>query len=356
MAGQDGPQTDSLMKRLHEHPHQFDFFQLVRRLECARAASRPVGQTVKPSEDPIRFGQRAELRFAPSPIQEFLPADETHPARLFVSFFGLLGPNGPLPLHITQYVRERTRFHNDHTLEDFLNLFHHRMASLFYRAWAIHQMTVNYERPGGGDKFALYIASLCGYGMDSLRNRDAVPDAAKLHYSGRLSNLTRNAEGLESVIGDFFRITTKIEQFVGQWLELPVQYRLKMGDSPSTGLLGKTAIVGSKIWDCQQKFRIRLGPMNLEDYRRMLPSGSSFRRMADWVRNYVGDQLSWDVRLVLAQEEVPKTRLGGSDPAKGSRLGWTTWIKSAPSDRDADQLVLNPAPYLKTPMQGASHG
>ena len=81
-------------------------------------------------DDPVRFGQLPSLAFAPSTIAQFVPASDGRPPRLLELFFGLLGPNGPLPLHLTDYARERmTRWH-DPTLVRFLDVFHHRMLSL----------------------------------------------------------------------------------------------------------------------------------------------------------------------------------------------------------------------------------
>jgi len=95
--------------------------------------------------------------------------------------------------------------------------------------------------------------------------------------------------------------------------------------------------VGAHIWDCQQKFRVILGPLTLPHYERMLPGEASHERLVDWIRNYTGDELCADVQLVLKAEEVPQTQLG----AQG-RLGWTTWLQSEPFERDADDLVLRP--------------
>ena len=69
----------------------------------------------------------------------------------------------------------------------------------------------------------------------------------------------------------------------------------------------------------------------------MLPGGESLRRLVAIVRNYVGDELSFDLNLILKQEEVPRMRLGGA-----IRLGWTTWLLSAEADRDRGDLYLNP--------------
>src|SRR5262249_45904204 len=148
---------------------------------------------------------------------------------------------------------------------------------------------------------------------------------------------TRNAEGLEAIVRDFFGVTTKLSTFVGRWLSLPKDSLCRLGASRESGSLGATVIVGSRTWTCQLHFRLRLGPMHFEEYERMLPTGSSFRRLRDWVKLYTGDQYSWDVQLVLNKDEVPSIQMG-----KSGRLGWTTWLKTAPFTHDADDLVLQP--------------
>jgi type VI secretion system protein ImpH len=274
------------------------------------------------------------MAFAPSSIAGYEKATDEYQARLLVNFFGLLGPNGPMPLHITAYVRDRLRNHSDRTLASFLDIFNHRMISMFYRAWACNRQNVSYDR-SEDDRFAAYIGSTFGIGDDSWLNRDAVPDAAKLHYSGRLACQNRNAEGLQAILQDYFGIEVDIVQFVGQWIELPCEYRCRIGESPETGQLGSTLVVGSRFWECQQKFRLKFGPMNFSDYQRMLPGGASSLRLISWVRNYTADEFSWELQLILRAEEVPKVCLG-----KLGRLGLSTWLSSQRFTRDADDLIL----------------
>ena len=128
-----------------------------------------------------------------------------------------------------------------------------------------------------------------------------------------------------------------MQTFTGRWLDLPSDSLCKLGDSPETGSLGVNTIVGSRLWDCQLSFRVRLGPMSLRDYERMLPGGDAFERLKFWVLNYCGEHFFWDAQLVLRANEVPDVRLGAS-----GRLGWTTWLKTKPLPCDADDLILNP--------------
>jgi type VI secretion system protein ImpH len=251
-----------------------------------------------------------------------------------VNFLGLLGLNGPLPLFLTEYARRR-RGRGDRAFARFLDLFNHRMVSLFYRAWAMHQRAVGYDRPGE-DRYATYVGSLFGIGMAAFRNRDSVPDIAKLGFGGRLACQTRNADGLAAIVEEYFGIPARVEQFVGQWIDLPAENLTRLGESRSTGTLGNSAVLGSRAWDCQQRFRIRIGPMNFADYQRLMPDGQSIKRLAAWVRNYVGDELSWEVQLVLRAAEVPRVRVG-----MVGQLGWSTWLISGPASEDRGDLVVD---------------
>ena len=326
--------SDSLTQALRDKPYAFDFFQAVRQIECAYSHLPRIGHSQRPQYDPIRFCQNVSLAFASSAIETFLEGTDEYPGRMVVNFFGLLGTNGPMPLPITEYVHDRLHNHKDKTLASFLNVFHHRMISLFYRAWACNQQNVSHDRTEE-DRFAIYIGSLFGIGEDSLRNRDAVPDVAKLHYSGRLVCQTRNAEGLREILQDYFGIAVCIEQFIGQWIDIPQEHYCRLGESVENAKLGSTLVIGSRFWECQQKFRIKFGPMHFSEYQRMLPGGDSIRRLTAWVKNYVGDELSWEIQLILSAVEVPAVCLG-----KMGQLGWSTWLKSKEFEKDADDLVL----------------
>lgn len=347
MAGADRAAADRLMHDLSERPYEFDFYQAVRRLECARSDLPRVGWSQRLADDAVRFSQEPSLAFAPSTVWDLKFSGERGPAapRMFVNFIGLFGPNGPLPLHLTEYARDRERNHGDPTLARFLDIFHHRIVSLFYRAWASNQKTVSMDRGIGAadDRFAAFIASLFGAGMDTLQARSRVEDHAARFYSGRLVSQARNAEGLRAIISDYFGVPTELHEFSGQWMPLPTDCRCRLGASRATGLLGSTALVGSSMWECQQKFRLRLGPLSIADYVRMLPTGESLGRLKDWVRLYAGDELTWDLQLVLLSRHVPPVRLGHAGESRGEgRLGWTTWLASGPPGHDPDDLVLRP--------------
>jgi type VI secretion system protein ImpH len=337
MDAEGRPETNSVVEAIRKSPFTHDFFVAVRMLEAAYPNKPRIGHSIKASDDPVRFCQKPSLRFEPSSVIEYRHQTADAPPRLFTAFLGLLGVNGPMPLHITEYVRDREIHHQDFTLSRAMDMYNHRLISLFYRAWRVNQQAVSFDRPEN-DRWSVYVASLIGIGMANLLDRDAVPDLAKLHYSGRLACHTKHAEGLRAILEDFFGVKTEIEQFIGQWLLLPKESQCRLGETRLTGIVGQTVIVGSRIWECQQKFRIRMGPMSFKDYQRLLPSGNSLQRLKDWVRNYIGDELGFEVQLVLKSNEVPQLR-----PGKVGQLGWSTWLSTKKFEKDVGDLVLQVA-------------
>lgn len=321
--------------RLEGDSARMDFFQVLRLLENAHPELPRIGASLRPRDDAVRFGQDPSLIFHATALGQFTRASAAARARLAVNFFGLLGANGPLPTHLTEYVRERLRNGGDGTLLAFLDVFHHRLLSLFYRARACAEPAISLDR-ADGDRFSAFVGSLFGIGAPALRERDEIGDFAKLHFAGLLASRARPASGLVSILRAYFKLPLQVEQFVGHWMALPPEILSRIGARDQGNRLGVSAVLGKRVWDCQHKFRLVVGPLDYADYTRMLPRGDSMRRLAAWVRNYAGTVLEWDVRLILRQDQVPPLKLGAM------RLGWSTYLASAAAARDTDQLVIHP--------------
>jgi len=341
MADQDRAAAPALTisRALEQAPYRYEFFEAVRRLECAFRDKPRVGQSTRPADDPVRLAQDPTLSFAPASLSSFQLGKKGRPPRLAGYFFGLTGPNGPLPIHLTEYAYDRLRNAHDPTFARFLDVFHHRMLSLFYRAWANARPAASFDRPEA-DWFAHQLGALCGLGMPSLRDRDAMPDVAKLYYAGFLACLNRHPEGLRGMISGFFGISVRVVEFVGGWLALPKDDCCLLGRSPETGTLGVNAIAGTDVWGCHHRFRLVLGPMNFNIFRLLLPGSESFNRLVAIVANYTGQELAWDVNLILKRSEIPRMRLGVS-----GLLGWTTWLGVRRATSDADDLILDAPAY-----------
>jgi type VI secretion system protein ImpH len=338
--------VEDFFARLSAEPWEFDFFTAVRMLDCAAPQKPRTGTADRPALEPVRFAQAPSLacegrsiasyHHQPPAGQDGAARPDKRPDKLTVNFLGLLGTNGPMPLFFTEYVRDR-RNKGDHGIARFLDMFNHRMISLFYRAWAMHQRTVAFDRARHQpeeDAYAKYVGSLCACGTPAVRNRDAIPDVAKLHFAGRLSCPTRHAEGLEAILAAYFRITARIRQFVGQWVRIPDENRCFLGLSAEAGRIGMDVVLGEKTYDYQRRFRVEMGPMNFADYSRMLPGGSSVGRLKAWTRAYLGDEYEWEAQLVIAAREIPVIQLG-----MVGELGYSTWLFNQPIADDRGDLV-----------------
>jgi type VI secretion system protein ImpH len=284
----------------------------------------------------VRLCQTPSLAFAPRTVDRFEQQPDGKPPRMHGLFFGLFGPNAPLPLHLTEYALGRKHNAKDSTFIAFADIFHHRMLSLFYRVWADSQPTVQLDRPGE-DRFNLYVGALVGLSTPNLDGRDALPDQYKRFFSGRLLAQARNAEGLQSLLEHFFDIPVRIIEFVAEWMRLPSSAHLRLGRSRDVAGLGLTAVLGEYVWGAQQRFRLRLGPLTRAQFNNFLPGGEALRQLVAAIKTYVGEEKAWDVQLVLKHDDVPAIRLGQS-----GRMGLSTWLGHRQARTDADDVVLRP--------------
>ncbi len=331
------PESLARLRTLQNEPFRFTFLSAIRMLDCISGDQEQTGKSSRPSKESLRIGQRPSLTFAPSSIASIQNRTSDGKWQLQTYFLGLFGPNGPLPTHFSDFADQRIKHHRDPTFSAFADMFHHRMASFFYRAWASSQPTVHLDRPVS-DRFSEYVASLCGLGMKPLRNRDQMPDKAKLFFAAHLASQTRHGSGLRSILAAFYKVDAQLIPFVGHWVPLPGDCIWKVGTTRHSGELGRSITLGSRVRDCQQRFRIVLGPLDFVPFCQLLPNGASMKRLRSIVDQYVGFELSWDVQLVLRNKEVPRMRLG-----RQGQLGWTTWLSSRPPECDADELIVNPA-------------
>jgi type VI secretion system protein ImpH len=319
---------------MEQAPYRYGFFQAVRRINCCYKDMAMTGTSFRPGDDPVRFSQVPYTSFAPSTLNRVDFRGPNGVPVVSQRFLGLFGPNGPLPLHLTEYARDRLRHKQDSSFAGFADMFHHRAISLFYRAWSQAQPTVQRDRPDQ-DRFAMYMGALSGLGMEAFQDADCMPLTSKLHFTGHLSSLPKHATGLASLLEGYFQVPAKVVEFISHWLRIPKRDRLKLGSNLSIGSLGVDAVLGEKVWQRQDKFQIRLGAMSLDEYESFLPSGKSFKALVAAVRNYLGLELLWETRLILKGSEKPVTCLG-----KQGALGWTSWLESEHTQAEVGDLVI----------------
>jgi type VI secretion system protein ImpH len=369
----------SVRDRLLAEPYEFDFFQAVRVMERVWPGRRPVGRDSPPDAEVARFRPHLTLSFPPSQIVGLDPPDEDRPVHLVtVTFLGLYGTTGVLPVHYTQLLMDLVRDVRGperRSLRDWLDLFNHRFTALFFRAWEKYRFHIPYERGEAArpdpDTFTLAMLSLIGLGSSGHQGRLAVRDAGAatrevgwgfdpaarapesdlariddlglLYYAGFFVQRPRNATNLRLMLADYFRLPVEVRQFQGQWLGVPPASQTRLGE---LGTLGVDAIAGERVWDVQSRFRLRLGPLKYAQFEDLLPDPTPVRErktfflVAQLARLYAGGEYDFDVQLVLAPPEVPEAHLADG-PGAGPRLGWNLWLISGTPPSPVDDAVFD---------------
>lgn len=337
--GADPPLTRDVFER----GYQFDFFQAVWLLQRMSPTRTPVGEYGPPASESVRFHTFLSLAFPPSSIREIAqPKRAGQPADMTVAFMGMTGIQGVLPRHYTELLFERVAA-KDFALRDFLDLFNHRMISLFYRAWEKHRCLVGFEQSLSGrasDRVATYLWALMGLGTKGIRERLSGVDRVLLRYAGAIAQKPRSANALQQVLSDHFNVPVTIQQFLGLWLQIEEEDQTRLGGRGNNNQLGQTSVLGTKAWDQQAKFKVRVGPLGYEEFSSLLPSGQSYPVLVNLTKFFAGPDLDFNVNLVCNAQEVPHCRLRETE-SYVPRLGWTTWLKTTSFVQDADQVTFS---------------
>lgn len=356
--------SQELNNNLAQHPWDYTFLQVCRWMEAKGGHLPRIGEELHPQNELLRLGQEPSTVFAPREIASV----RLERGRLFLRLFGLglYGPSGPLPLHLTETIHERRLQKRDTTLADFLDMFHHRWLSLFYRAWAQGQAAAGLDRRND-ERFSIYIASLVGHHpaaqighhpaaqishhpaaqMDhhpasnpgqNLAEADPLPAHARLAAAGHLVRHVRNPAGVAATLEHYFAMPFRLEEYAFQWLMVEPEDRVRLGrqafgasgTSGISGILGRNAVLGRHIPDRQYAVTLHARPPDLPTYERLLPGNPWHAHLTRWLRCFTGLELRWELRLALPAGKTPPCGLNN-----GVRLGRTSWLPA----RDPQRLL-----------------
>ncbi len=351
---------------LLEEGHRFTFFQAVRLLEKLYPQRTPAGENVEPRQEVVRFHSQIKMQFAAGDVEALEPPrgpDDI--AHMTVNFLALAGGNAPLPASFSELMGERV-FRRDTAMRDFLDIFNHRLISLFYRGRKKYRPPLDHRPPDQG-RVARCLMAFMGLGSEGLAQRHHFADRSLLPYAGFFLG-QRSMVGLERFLNSYFDFAVHIAPFQGAWHHLDDEQWSLLGLSGQNQVLGESAMLGTRVWDQQAAFELQCGPLTLKQLLDLVPTAQGHRLLCDQVKFYVGDELDFSLRLRLPHKEIPELRLGqavdaqlgwstrlespeaGEDPTRprgqvrlggaGSvRLGWTTWLGGLPGGEDAVLVV-----------------
>ena len=321
------------IEQIREEPWRFDFFSVLRRLERSYPDRPRIGDSASRREEYVVLGQDPYMEFPASNLSKFERAGADR-YQVLVKFLGLLGPQGALPLATTE---ETFGWHlmRDDAFPRFLDLFNHRFLQLFFRAWSDARPIGQHDRPQA-DRFIGYVGAPVGLGSPPYRNRDSVPDAAKLAFAGLMAPQAKSASRLRSLLSGMFSVAVEIDELVGSRLTIEEGERTRLGQRNAR--LGADVLVGASVYSVQDKFRIRIFVQSMVEYVKYLPSGRRCEPLADLVFFYVGEQLDWEVELAIPAGAIEPMRLSSF-----GQLGWTSWL--SPNWAETDRAYRSDARF-----------
>jgi type VI secretion system protein ImpH len=315
------------MAALLERAPRFAFFQAVRLLQGEFPGAPRVGRQGPVDKEKVRFKPVLDFAFATSDIaaiRETELEDGTTGVEVLTTFLSLYGTQSPLP----SYFTERLFDQEEGSLQrGFLDLFHHRVISLFYRAWEKYRYAAQYD-DSGEDFFSQRLLGLMAIDPTRFPEGHRVDRQRFLGFAGLLTQVPHSAASLEAALQDYFpEIPIRVESFLGRWVDVPPSDRNRLGRENCQ--LGRSLTLGSRVFDCRCTFQVRMGPMGLADYMSLLPGSDRQNELREIVDIMNGDCLDYEVELKLRHDETPALQLSTDT----SRLGWSTWLgRGEPKD------------------------
>lgn len=338
----DSTLSPELLEHLQAEPWRYGFLSLLRRLG-ADARIDGIGAARRPRAEPFRLGQAPSLAFAPREIAGVGEAAGRLKIRLFG--LGMLGPNGPLPLHVTEMARDREEGRRDATLVEFLDIFHHRYFTLLYRAWASAQAAAGLDRKDD-ERFSFYVASLTGQPVDQNMAGIAqrpLQSHARLAASAHLVRESRNPDGLRATLEHYFGVPVALEENVFHWMAIEPAEQGRMGRPGAAATMGQGAVLGRMVPDRRYRFRIVVGPLDLDAYLRFTPQGEDLPRLVEWVRAFVGYEFEWELELRIQPDSAPPAVMGGAQ-----RMGWSGWLGRSRAGKPIVGMRFEPERYAQS--------
>lgn len=337
-----------LLDRLLTRGYEFGFFRAVWLLERFVADGEPVGHRGPVGKESFRFRPDVSLGFPATDITRIAACNDAETGHRFYrideTFLGIYGVSTPLPLHYAFDIlrdaakaevpqdqsqgtvdgRHGERADDSTPTRDFLDIFHHRLISLFYRSCLKYRYSLQFGMTGR-DTVTSYLLWLLGLSKDATADSIGLPPLRLIRYAGALTQHPKSATVLGGIISDYWEgLDTRVEQCVGRWMPIPLSDMNRMGGVNCS--LGESLTVGEQIYDLNGAINVALGPVSWEAFQAFLPDGLGFQETRSLIRLYCTDPLSFTIEVELLPGEVPEMRLGGDEG--GGRLGYTSWIRT----------------------------
>jgi type VI secretion system protein ImpH len=315
-----------MIEHLRAAPHRYRFAQLLNILvRMLRQQGIPYDQAFS---QVLRFRNSVSLAFPASEI-ESVQIDSLDAARprihITPTFIGLLGASGTLPLHDTERAAAKGNSGADESWQPFIDLFSNRVIGLFYEAWGKYRVEQGLNTRARDDLLPLLTAlgGLNPYSFGPLRSYDAIPAEVAGFYAGLLRTRPIAASTVERVLGDYFGVPVRLEEFVGVWDAIPDKMRSTLGVTDPT--LGYGAVLGGRTWRNDLRVRLHIGPLNEVQVQAFVSRGRSHAALREMVSLFALPSVQYEVWLLLDKPCLKPFTLATRGQAR-RRLGINTFL------------------------------
>ena len=294
----------------------FGLFALMRQIERNRPGSPRIGENRTLSEELLTLGQDPSLNFPVSDLSE-VSREMNGKWRLRSNVLGLFGPQGPLPLSLTEEAMRWSQS-GDRSYTEFTDVFATRFLQLYFRVWSDSHGISQHDRPED-DRFVNWLGAFAGSGTPAFRKRDSVPDSERVYLASLGQGRVRSPVRLRQILEIGLRDKIRIEEHQISWIEIEPGDQCRLGQRGSS--IGQNLFLGSRIRTVNDRIAIRIGVPDLKRYRAYLPGGAAHQKLCDLVFWYARDLFAIQVSISLPANQIPAAKLGES-----GELGWMAAI------------------------------
>ncbi|MCB1049746.1 MAG: type VI secretion system baseplate subunit TssG [Acidobacteria bacterium] len=274
----------------------------------------------------IQYIQNPSRAFPSSFIDEVEPGS---PLRIKVNFHGLLGNLGTLPDYFTDEILHSNEDHNG--LQDFIEMFNHRMIENFFRAWRRYQILLENSveaKTEQNQEFDTFLSAIGAQKHDD-EGSELIWRCLRRHHLALFQRREKTFMGLQNILGSFFpNLTFEFQEHVEHWVRIPEHQRATLSSGLRIGMQGNF-LVGTQARDISGKFNILIRALNFQTYMSFLPNGQHYKQLQQLLRLYVQNRWQVALFLELKREDVPALSMGQGI------LGASCWALSGQAQEDA---------------------
>lgn len=303
-----------LLPSLLQNATQMNFMRFCELLELAAPDEAPLGTTDSPSNERVRFRSRHRLGFPGKEIDavEYDYDDASKPPSVRTTFLGLYGVDARMPAYFIDEIAQNRD--GAEPLSAFLDLFHHRIATQFYRAWRKYRFPSGFKK-GGTDDVSRCLVSLVGLGIGRPAIEETVGTRKLLSMLGLASQRTRTAEGLAGVLQHAVPdATITVTEFHPVWIHL---------NEFEPTALGENCVLGRGFYDRGNCVRVVIAPTTCESVLGLTPGRQLHSEIMALLRFYLGYEANAHLEMHVSPELMPRADIA-SDQV---RLGYTSQLQ-----------------------------